>query len=264
MITAIYNRVLIPPTLLLEVAQSPIGDSAAGSISSQGGFINPPSDKEMDLALVYGLILLCVDGDVVTGYNRVVTHPDHVHQSICDEFRIDTSVRKINAESFVDWSGQNIRGSARTLTRVAWTDRQQAQIAFEAARTGLERRSTGRLVWALDAAVLPEYQKSGIGKKLVSEMNHELVPLYGFRAFRMFEVLRINDRDVEIPNAPSRKTFISSSTKPFAITEEAITLNDDVSLLVRWHHWLRHLGSTREFNTKTGSSNSRGQGIRSG
>lgn len=78
-----------------------------------------------------------------------------------------------------------------------------------------------------------------MGKAIMHHVNNELNAVFGFRCGRIFEICKINDREVCIENTRSKSAFIGASHKQFAYTEEEIVINSAITLLVRWNYWLR-------------------------
>ena len=239
-ISNIYQLVKIKPERLHRIVDS-LGRKPVPSqrIKPLTGFISPPDEKDMELALHNGLTLICVLNNEVIGYNRVVTQADKVHQQLCAEFRINPALREFGYGQFSNWSGDEEKHAGKVLKRLRWIDKKQASIAFQAAIAGLENRESGRLGWSMDAAVLPESQNLGVSKALMQQMNNELSPKFKYRVFRIFEICTINDTEIIIANVPSQNTFINSSSKQFAWTEEEITIDPTLTLRVRWNHWLK-------------------------
>lgn len=71
-------------------------------------------------------------------------------------------------------------------------------------------------------------------------MRDKLKPGIGYLAYRIFEISKINDRDIVLENELSKKTFINAPAKHFAYIEEKIRINTDINITVRWNHWLKH------------------------
>lgn len=192
------------------------------------------------MALQNGLVLLFVQDGEVVGYNRYATHPDTVYETLCSAFQIDSSTDYSSRDSFVDWAGRIRLKDYRTLRRVQWIDKDQALIAFNAARAGLEDMGTGKLAWAIDAAVHPNSQRSGIAKTLSSSMRHTLRKSdFSHVAYRMFELCKINKVNIGIDNGRSKKVFVDPTSSHFAYTEEDIEIGDDIGITVRWNQWLK-------------------------
>ena len=239
-IRQIYRLVQIDPVHLL--ALSELSDDQpipVNLIRALGGFISPPDERDMELTLANGLVLICVEDGEVVGYNRYITLAETVFEELCADLNIDQSLRQFNCKSFADWSGHKEKQVGKSLKHVHWIDREQALLTFNAALAGLENSQDGRLAWCVDAAVHPESRNSGIPDAFVDRATSELNPLFGFRCFRIFEICKINDREICIENTRSKSAFTNSSTKQFAYTEEEIVLNSDLTLLVRWHFWLK-------------------------
>lgn len=239
-IRQIYRLVQIDPVHLL--ALSELSDDQpipVDLIRALGGFISPPDERDMELTLANGLVLICVEDGEVVGYNRYITLAETVFEELCAELNIDQSLRKFNCKSFTDWSGHKEKQVGKSLKHVHWIDTEQALLAFNAALAGLENRPSGRLSWSVDTAIQPESRNRGISTALVNRMKSESIPMFGHRCFRIFEICKINDREVCIENTRSKNAYINSSTQQFAYTEEEIVLNSDLTLLVRWHFWLK-------------------------
>jgi hypothetical protein len=240
-ITQIYRLVQIKPELFLEIAN--FSDDQAiplQLIKTLGGFISPPDEQDMKLTLHNGLILVFVRDEKVVGYNRVITQADKVHHIFCAELQIDKSLREFSHGSFSNWSGNRTKQPGKILTNIQWIDRQQASLALKASIAGIENKPSGRLALSVDAAVHPANRKLGISRALINRLNDELKPEFQFRVFRIFEILAINDTAISIENTRSKKTFIDSSARQFAYTEEEVVINRSVTVRVRWNYWLRH------------------------
>jgi len=239
-IRAIYRLVQISPGQFFALAELPDDQSApAKLIKSLGGFICPPDERDMRLTLENGLVLIFIQDGKVVAYNRYITQADIVHQELCTEFNIDHSQREFSRDSFTHWSGNKERQAGKTLKRVHWTDREQALLACNAAIAGLEHKHSGKLAWAVDSAVHPEYRNLGISTAFIDRLNSELKPEFRFRCFRIFEICKINDKEISLENFRSKNAFISSSSRQFAYTEEEIVINSAITLLVRWNYWLK-------------------------
>jgi len=241
-IAGIYHSVLIDPQVLLDLAGFSAKRSSAArqKIASHGGFLSPPSDADMEICLQHGLVMVyLMDGDVV-GFNRYVTDSVTVQQALFSEFQLDVAEDYSGQDGFLDWSGAEKLAENKVLTRIHWIDREQAAIAVRAAQAGIQNRATGRLAWAIDSAVHPQNQHFGIGKTLSNTMRLEVRPAVSCLAYRMFEIRKINNDDVEIHNDPSKKTFVGSNSKLFAYTEEEIDLGNGLNITARWNHWLKH------------------------
>ena len=239
-IRQIYRLVQINPAHLLELAELSNGQPIpANLISILGGFISPPDERDMELTLENGMVLICIEDGEVVGYNRYITQAETVYQELCTEFNVDPSLREFSCSSFADWSGDKEKQVGKTLKQVHWIDREQALLAFNAALVGLKNSQGGRLAWSVDAAVHPESRSRGVPNALIDRANNELNAVFGFRCFRIFEIRKINDREICIENNRSKSAFINSSTKQFAYTEEEVVINSAVTLLVRWNYWLK-------------------------
>ncbi len=241
-IRQIYRLVQIDPAHLLELAELSNGQPVpANLIRILGGFISPPDERDMELTLENGMVLICIEDGEVVGYNRYITQAETVYQELCTEFNVDPSLREFSCSSFADWSGDKEKQAGKTLKKVHWIDRELASLTFNAALAGLENRPVGRqrLAWSVDTAVHPESRNRGIANAIVDRVNSELNPEFGFRCSRIFEIRKINDREVCIENTCSKNTFINSSFQQFAYTEEEVMVNSGVTLLVRWNHWLK-------------------------
>jgi len=239
-ITEIYRLVQIDPGLFIKVTERPADQPAPlHLIKSLGGFISPPDERDMQLSLHNGLILVFVKNHEVLAYNRIITQADKVHQEICAEFQIDQSVRKFSPDSFTNWSGSQKKQTGKNLRHVHWIDKEQALLAFNAAIAGLENKPSGRLAWAVDSAVHPNSRNQGIANLLIDRVNAQLKPEFQFRAFRIFEICKINDTDITIENIRSKSVFINPSSTHFAYTEGNVFLSNQVTLRVRWNYWLK-------------------------
>lgn len=239
-IRQIYRLVQINPAQLLELAELPGGQPVPPKLNrTLSGFICPPDERDMELSLKCGLVLVYIKDGEVVAYNRYITQADKVHQELCAEFNIDQSQREFSHDSFTDWSGNKERQAGKTLKQIHWIDREQALFAFSAATTGLNNEHSGRLAWAVDSAVHPEYRNLGISNAFMNRLNSELTPEFRFRCFRIFEICKINEKEVSIENFRSKSAFINSSSKQFAYTEEEIVINNAITLLVRWNYWLK-------------------------
>jgi len=240
-ITSIYRSVQIEPQVFLDLASSSSkrSDAARQFIGSHGGFICPPDKADMKMALQNGFVLIVVQDGGVVGFNRYVTNPDTVHQVICSEFQLDSSKDYSSRDSLVDWDGSRTLTDYKTLKRVQWVDKEQALIVLSAAKAGVQDMDTGKIAWAIDSAVLPRYQRSGIGKTLRNSMRHALKADVYCVAYRMFEICRINNVDIDINNAPSEKAFGELTSKRFAYTEEDVRIRNDINITVRWNHWIK-------------------------
>lgn len=241
-ISGIYRSVLINPQILLDLASPSPGRSAVArhSIKSHGGFLSPPDKMDMQMALRHGLVMVCLQDGEVVGFNRYATDPETVRQALFSEFQLDPSKDYSDSTSFQNWSGSRKRNDYKTLTSVRWMDRQQALIALQATQAGLQNKPAGRLAWAIDAAVHPDHQHSGIGKAMSYCMRRAIRPAVACLVFRMFEISKVNDVDLIVNNDPSKRTFVDSSSRLFACTEENIRIGDDINITVRWNHWIKH------------------------
>lgn len=195
----------------------------------------------MQLTLESGLVFICVEGGDVVGYNRYITYAETVFQELCAEFNIEQSQRDFSCNSFSDWSGHKERQPGKSLKQVHWTDTEPALLVFNAALAGLENKPSGRLAWSVDAAVHPQFRHRGIPKALLVHGNSELLPTFNFRCFRIFEIRKINGKEICLENMRSKNAFINSSSKQFAYTEEEVVINNDITLQVRWNYWLKQL-----------------------
>lgn len=239
-IRQIYRLVQISPAHFLELAELSSDQPIPAKLSkSLGGFISPPDERDMQLTLENGLVFVCVEGGEVVAFNRYITQADKVYQELCKEFNIDQSQREFSHNSFTDWSGHQLRQAGKSLTQVHWIDREQALLAFNAALAALENKPSGRLAWSVDAAVHPGKRSGGIPKAFMDRANSELNARFGFRCFRIFEILKINDKKISIENTRSKSAFINAFCKQFAYTEEEVVINNDITLLVRWNYWLK-------------------------
>lgn len=240
-ITHIYRLVQIQPGRFLELTGMQCSHAILlEQVKSIGGFISPPDERDMEITLNHGLVLVYVHDQEVQGYYRFVTRPDKVFETLCEEFQIDQSIRHFNKDSFDNWSGNTEKMKGKTLKTIHWVNRQQAAFAFNTALDGLGGKNTGRLALTVDVAVHPEKRSEGISRALVKRMHREFKPKIGFNIFRIFEVCKINDMEFNIENRRSTRTFVNSASYQFAYTEEEIVLNSDVKLLVRWNYWLKH------------------------
>ena len=241
-IAEIYHSVLIDPQILLDLV-SPSSQRAVAarqSIKTHGGFLSPPAKLDMQTALQHGLMMVSLQDGEVVGFNRYATDPETVRQALFSEFQLDPSKGYSDNSSFQDWSGSRKLNDYKTLTSVRWIDRQQALIAMQAAQAGLQNKPEGRLAWAIDAAVHPDHQHSGIARELSHSMRRAVRPSVACLAYRMFEISKINNIDVVVDNDPSKRAFVNASSKLFACTKEEIKIRDDVIITVRWNHWIKH------------------------
>lgn len=241
-ISRIYRSVLINPQILMDLVSHSPGRSAAArrSIKSHGGFLSPPDKMDMQMALLHGLVMVYLQDGEVVGFNRYATDPETVRQVLFSEFQLDPSKDYSYSTSFLNWSGSRKLNDYKTLTSVRWVDRQQALIALQAAQAGLQNKPAGRLAWAIDAAVHPDHQHSGIGKAMSHCMRRTIRPTVACLVFRMFEISKINNVEMTVNNEPSKRTFVDSSSKLFACTEEVIRIGDDINITVRWNHWIKY------------------------
>lgn len=241
-ITEIYRFAQIKPDVFIDIADLRSGQSAPlRSILKSGGFINPPDRRDMGITLEHGLILLCIQNGEVAGYNRIITGASEVYQEFCSELLTDQTPAEFEHHHFTDWSGSIQRKPGKVLKRVHWVDRERARMALNAAAAGLQKKRSGKLAWAVDAAVHPAYRRQGVSKALIKHLNSSLKPEFQFRVFRIFEILEINGTIINFSNVRSEKTFIDPTSRQFAFTEEELVLNDSLTLRVRWNFWLRHL-----------------------
>ena len=240
-ISRIYRSVLITPQIFLDLVSSSSQRSGAARqfIKSHGGFLSPPTETDMQLGLQHGLVMVFLQDGEVVGYNRYATDPETVHQALFSEFQLDPSKDHSDRDSLNDWSGSKKLKDYKTLTSVKWLDKEQALITLKAAHAGMENKATGRLAWAIDSAVHPRNQHLGIGKILSKCMRQTLKPSIGFLAYRMFEICKINHKQMAIHNDPSKRAFVGAASKLFAYTEEDIITNSDIHITVRWNHWLK-------------------------
>jgi len=238
----VYRSVQIDPQLFLDLV-SPSSERAAAARSflhDHGGFLCPPVDDDMAMALRDGVTFVCVKEGEVVGFNRIATDPQVVFRSFCEEFRLDPSIDHSDGDRLPDWSGRVALNGYRTLTRVVWLDRGLASVAFKSAKAGVNGAVRGKLAWAIDSAVTAPYQRSGIGSTLSRRLRETLKEVgFGWVAYRMFEIQSINGSELVIHNDPSRKAFTASTSRHFAYTEEDIRLRDDTLATVRWNHWLK-------------------------
>jgi len=241
-ISGIYRSVLIDPQVLLDLVSPSSQRSAAAReyIKTHGGFLSPPDKMDMQMALLHGLVMVYLQDDEVVGFNRYATNSEVVWRTLFAEFQLDPSRDYSDSSSFKDWSGNRKLSSYKSLTNIRWIDRQQALIVLQTAQAGLQNEPAGRLAWAIDAAVHPDHQHSGIGKALSHCMRKEVRPAVACLAYRMFEIRKINNIDVAVDNDPSKRTFVNTSSRLFACTEEDIRIRDDINITVRWNHWIKH------------------------
>jgi len=241
-ISGIYRSVLIDPQVLLNLV-SPSSRRAAEarqSIKTHGGFLSPPAKLDMQIALQHGLMMVSLHDGEVVGFNRYATEADTVRQALFSEFQLDPSKDYSDSCSFQDWSGSQKRNDYKILTSVRWIDRQQALIAMQAAQAGVQNKPEGRLAWAIDAAVHPDHQHSGIARELSHSMRRVVRPSVACLAYRMFEISKINSIGVVVDNDPSKRAFVNASSKLFACTEEEIKIRGDIIITVLWNHWIKH------------------------
>jgi len=240
-ISRIYRSVMIDPQVFLDLVSSSSQRSVAATqyLHTHGGFLSPPDDADMQMALQCGFCMVYLQDSEVLGFNRYITHPEMVQQALIAEFHLDASKDYSDRNSLTHWSGSKKLSEHKTLRCIHWLDRQQAQIVLHAVQAGLQNRATGRLAWAIDSAVSPDHQHLGIGKTLSNSMRSALKPEIGFVAYRIFEIVKINNTKIFIENDLSKKTFINAPSKLFAYTEEDIQINTGVQITVRWNHWLK-------------------------
>jgi ribosomal protein S18 acetylase RimI-like enzyme len=240
-IAGIYRSVLIESQVFLDLAGNSSRRSAAARrfIDEYGGFLSQPDEVDMQRCLQHGLIMVCLQHGKMLGFNRYVTDPDLVLQAFTEEFELDTGRVHTDPAALVDWSGNRKLNDYKTRTHVQWTDRENALVALRAMQAGLDNASSGRLAWAVDSAVHPQCRHLGIGKILSQSMRRAVQPYIGFLAYRMFEIRKINDVEIAAANTPSERTFVDSSSRVFAWTQEEIRISDNVLLTVRWNHWLK-------------------------
>jgi len=215
--------------------------AARDRVSRLGGFINPPEKSDMQLALEHGLIFIYRQEGRVLGFNRVVIDSVQVMRFFCEEFHIENQEEITSENDFGDWQGSKLIKDRTTLRAVQWVDRELAFNALLSARCGVRGERCGKLIWAIDAAVRPESQNTGISTSLVEAMGMKFEGEYAYRAFRFFEILHVNGRDVAQQNSPSRRTFTRGNTRPFAYTDVDVSIRVDLKLGIRWHQWLRLL-----------------------
>jgi hypothetical protein len=241
-ILGIYQRNQIKAEVFSDLASNSVRLStlARKFLKNNGGFLCPPDEEEMAMTLQHGLGLVVLKDGKVVGFNRSVTNPLAVQRLFCAEYQLDDSNVYVNKPDLTTWSGSKQLNTYKVLKRVYWTDKQQAVVALKAVRAGLEHRSDGKLVWALDAGVLPEYRRLGICRMLSDQMKQTLALEFSFRAYKIFEIRKINGADCVIDNERSKSAFVNSDSRHFAYTEEDIMINDDICVTVRWNHWLRY------------------------
>ncbi len=241
-ISDIYLSVLIDPQMFLDLVSPSSGRAATARqfIRSHGGFLSPPAKIDMQMALRHGLVMVYLQDSEVVGFNRYATEAETVRQALFSEFQLDTSKDYSDNSSFQDWVGSRKLNDYKTLTNVRWVDRQQALVALKAAQAGLQNKPAGRLAWAIDSAVHPDHQHSGIARELSNSMRRAVRPSVACLAYRMFEISKINNIDVVVDNDPSKRAFVNASSKLFACTKEEIKIRDDIIMTVRWNHWIKH------------------------
>lgn len=241
-ISEIYRLVQIEPQVLLDLASSRAQRIATARqyISTHGGFLCPPDDADMHRTMNHGLVKVFLQDGEVVGYNRYVTDPVMVRQVMFAEFQLDPTKDYPEHDQLQNWSGRKKLKHNKTLRRIEWLDKKQALIALNAAQAGLRKLSTGKLAWAVDAAVHPDNQHAGIAKILSNSMRRNLTPGVAYLACRMFKITSINNVDVDVHNDPSKRVFMESTSTPFAYTEEEIHLENGIHITVRWNHWLRY------------------------
>jgi len=243
-IAGIYRSVLIDPQIFLDLAGNSSRRSSAARrfIDEHGGFLSPPDEADMQRCLQHGLVMVYLQHGKVLGFNRYVTDPALVRQAFTDEFELNSGREYTDAAELVDWSGNKKLNDYKARTNVCWTDRKEALVALRAMQAGLHNESNGRLAWAVDSAVHPQSQHLGIGKTLIQNMRRTVQPSIGFLAYRMFEIRKINEAEIAASNTPSERTFVDATSGLFAWTQEEIRISKDVSLTVRWNHWLKRFG----------------------
>ena len=238
-IRQVYASAQINPSRFLKVAelasQSPV---PADLGSSLGGFISAHDERDMAMTLAHGVIIICLQQNNVVAYNRYLTDPETVYQEFCAELKADHSKRVVSPDNISDWSGAISKKPGITLKQVCWTDKQTALLAFNAALAGLQGSAAGKLAWNVDTAVHPGSRKQGIPEAIQAYCKKGPLSDCQFRCFRIFEICKINDREICIENTRSKNTFVKTATRQFAYTEEEIVLSDDITLLVRWNYWL--------------------------
>lgn len=81
-IRKIYRMVKINPQVFIDLA-SPDSRKALAArelIKSQGGFLSPPENSDMELSLEQGLALVVLSKGKAVGFNRCVTDPGTVQK----------------------------------------------------------------------------------------------------------------------------------------------------------------------------------------
>lgn len=239
-INEIYRTAMIPRRIIADLAdRSERRLAATQYIKTHGGFISPPEEFDMELSLNHGFIIIAVGDGAVVGFNRIVTDAHKVRDCVCKEFRADPLNIPTKPGDFKNWSGSQRLNDRKTLKRINWVDKEQAAIVFNAAETGVRKGGVGLLAWAVDSAVHPSFQRSGVAGAMSSAISNTQDHVIPYRAFRMFELLKVNGQDVHEENLPSKNTFITQTSKLFAFTEEEIKLSADTMLLVRWNQWIK-------------------------
>ena len=213
--------------------------AATQFIKTHGGFISPPEEIDMELSLNHGFIIIALVDGTVVGFNRMVTDARKVQDCVCKEFRADPLNIPTEPGDFKNWSGSQRLNDRKTLKSINWVDKEQAAMVFNTAETGVQKGGVGLLAWSVDSAVYPGFRRSGVAGAMLRAINNTQGHVIPYRAFRMFELLKVNGRDVHEENLPSKNTFITPTSKLFAFTEEEIKLSADIMLLVRWNQWIK-------------------------
>jgi hypothetical protein len=241
-IRKIYQMVKINPQVFIDLAStdSRRSTTARELIKSRGGFLSPPDDMDMELSLEHGSALVALSKGQVAGFNRCVTDPETVQKLFFAEFQLDVSKAYTKPEHLTDWVGKHLLKPYKTLNHVFWIDKNQAILALGAIAAGLQNQVGGKLAWALDAAVHPDNQHAGISRTLIAHLTQNLTPGFALRAFRMFDIRKVNGIEIVLDNDASKRAFVSAETTLFAYTEEDIRINKDINITVRWNQWLRH------------------------
>lgn len=236
-----YRSNLIDISLYAELVSEnrAVREAALRRINKSGGLVSPPDEKEMSLAQLHGATLLCLRGQRVIGFNRQVFDASQVGACFCSEFKLDPEQYFEHPEDLPNWEAADVADNAKSLRCVQWADRDAAHFAWRAATGYAGKQSAEGLVWALDTAVHPDFQRLGIGGTMRQRLREHHPPGVLNVAFRVFELRGVNGKPLSINNNPSTAAFTGSDTRLYAWTEEEIRITDGISLSVRWNQWLR-------------------------
>jgi hypothetical protein len=245
-IEEVYRSAMISPTLYTGlISDDPNTRNAAlHQINTSGGFISPPDQNEMPLAQQYGKTAICLSGDQVVGFNRVVFEPVKVKAFFCKEFLLDSGQNFENAADLPDWQGNRELAPRKFLKRVYWVDREAAHSAWQATSPSSDIRFSSTLVWAIDGAVHPKFHRRGIASTLKNRIKERYPAGTSCVAFRIFELRAVNNVAITVQNNPSLGLYTDQDTSLYAWTEEDIIVAEGITLTVRWNQWLRHYPSS--------------------